>query len=80
MPISLEEFANPKFVKYQERYPMSYSTTDKYNEICPRDYPPRYQGSDNIPGWKTAGYTPNSQSTRVERIKIRSDDITLRPY
>jgi len=81
MPISMEEFSNPKFIKYQERYPMSYSKLDKYNEICPRDYPPRYQGSEGREGgFKFAGYNPNHQSTRIEKFRIRSDDITLKPY
>ena len=81
MPISIEAFAVPQFTRLQQRYPMSYNKEDRFNEVCPRDYASRYQGTvGREGGWKTAGYNPNSQSTRVERIKIRSDDITLKPY
>lgn len=80
MPIDISEFANPKFIKYQERYPMSYSKLDRYNEVCPRDHSTRYQGSDNTSGWKFAGYNPNHQSTRIEKFRIRNDDVTLKPY
>jgi hypothetical protein len=81
MPISIEEFANPKFVKYQERYPMSYNKEDRFNEIFPMHFAGRYPGNEGREGgFKFGGYNSNSQSTRVERIKIRSDNITLRPY
>jgi hypothetical protein len=41
----------------------------------------RYPGTEGREGgWKQAGYNPNHQSTRVEQIRVRSDDITLKPY
>lgn len=81
MPISMDEFSTPTFIRLQPRYPMSYNKEDRFNEICPRDFANRYQGDiGREGGWKCAGYNPNSQSTRIEKIKIRSDSITLRPY
>ena len=81
MPISIEEFSTPKWIKYQERYPLSYDKEDRFNEINPRHFAGRYQGTEGREGgWKQAGYNPNHQSTRVERIRVRSDDITLKPY
>jgi len=81
MPISIEEFANPKWVRLQNRYPMSYNKEDRFNEICPRHFAGRYPGSEGREGgWKQPGYNPNHQSTRVERIRVRSDGITLKPY
>ena len=81
MPISIDEFASPKLVRLMDRYPISYDKQDRFNEICPRDSALRYQGSEGREGgWKLAGYNPNHQSTAIERITIRSDDITLKPY
>ena len=80
MPISIEEYAAPEFVKTQERYPMSYDKTDRFNEINPRHNVERYPGDQGREGgWKQAGYSPEHQTTRIEQITIRSDDITLKP-
>lgn len=81
MPISIDEYATPKFVRLQDRYPMSYNKEDRFNEINPRHYVGRYPGEEGREGgWKQAGYNPNHQTTRVEKIRVRSDDVTLKPY
>jgi hypothetical protein len=81
MPIDISEYATPKFVRLQDRYPMSYDKEDRFNEICPRHYAGRYLGDQGREGgWKQPGYNPNHQSTSVERIRVRLDDITLKPY
>lgn len=81
MPISIEEFSEPKFIRYQERYPLSYDKMDRFNEVNPRHLASRYPGDEGREGgWKQAGYNPNHQSTTVERIMVRSDDVALRPY
>ncbi len=81
MPISIEEFATPAFTRLQQRYPMSYNKEDRFNEINPMHSASRYMGSEGREGgWKYAGYNPNHQSTRVEKIRVRSDDVSLKPY
>lgn len=81
MPISMSEFATPKWTKLQDRYPMSYDKEDRFNEVCPRHFPGRYQGDQGREGgWKQPGYNPNHNSTRVETIRVRSDSITIKPY
>ena len=81
MPIPISDFANPAWIKHQERYPMSYTKEDRFNEINPRHEAGRYPGEEGREGgWKQAGYNPNHQSTSLERIRVRSDNITLRPY
>ena len=81
MPIDISEYTTPKFIKLLDRYPMSYNKEDRFNEICPRHYAARYQGDEGREGgWKQPGYNPNHQSTTLERIRIRSDNITLKPY
>lgn len=81
MPIPIEDYATPRFTRYQERYPYSYQKEDKFNEINPRHYAGRYQGEEGREGgWKQAGYNPNHQVTRIEQIRVRSDDVSLKPY
>ena len=81
MPISMDEFARPKFERLRDRYPMSYLKEDRFNEICPRHFAGRYQGDvGREGGWKQPGYNPNHQSTRVEEIRVRSDNINIKPY
>ena len=81
MPISIEEYSLPTWIRYQIRYPLSYNKTDRFNEINPRHAANRYVGDEGREGgWKLPGYNPNHQSTRVERIMIRSDTITIKPY
>lgn len=78
MPIPIEEFATPRFVKLENRYPMSYDKRDRFNEVFPMDNVQRC-GHGSRDGWKQAGYNPNHQTTKLEHIDVRSDDITLRP-
>lgn len=81
MPVDISEYATPQFIKIQERYPLSYYKEDRYNEINPRHEAGRYPGDQGREGgWKQAGYNPNHQSTRIEKIRIRTDNITLKPY
>jgi hypothetical protein len=58
---------------------MSYDKRDRYNTVNPRMDMARHAGVRDS-GWKQAGYNPNHQSTRIERIKLTNDDISLKPY
>ena len=80
MPIPIEDYATPRFIKMADRYPMSYDRLDKFNEINPMHFVGRYRGTEGRDGgWKQAGYNPNHQSTTVYRIRVRSDQITIKP-
>jgi hypothetical protein len=79
MPLSENDYREPYWIKLRDRYPMSYDKKDRYNTINPRNEMARYNG-DRDTGWKQAGYNPNHQSTRVERINLYSENITLKPY
>ena len=77
MPISIEDFATPAFVRHRVRYVGNTSTDHKarfpnYEEGNPRSW----RGED---GWKQAGYNPSHQSTRVEKVNLYTDDFTLKP-
>ncbi len=81
MPIPIEAYAKPEFIRIRERYPMSYDKEDRFNEINPRHAVGRYPGDEGREGgWKQAGYNPNHQSTTIEHIRVRADGITLKPY
>lgn len=81
MPIPISDFATPSWIRYQERYPLSYNKDDRFNEVNPMTTPARSMGNAGpYGGWKYPGYNPNHNSTRCETIKIRSDNLTLRPY
>ena len=72
MPISIEDYQEPKFIKYKTRYPLSENSNDRFYkfETNPRSY------RDGV--FKQEGYNPKHNLTRVEQININSDDITAR--
>lgn len=80
MPIPIEEFANPSFTKFREGYTIARITNKqaKYSEIVwiEENDMRRYRDGQ----WPRAGFNPNSQSTRVERVRITNDTLTLNPY
>jgi hypothetical protein len=81
MPISIEAFATPQFTRIPTGYPYSTQKTDRFNEINPKQEAGRFIGTEGREGgWKQGGYNPNHQTTRIEKIRVRSDDITLKPY
>jgi hypothetical protein len=57
---------------------MSYDKKDRFNTVNPRLNARRHGGTEN--GWKQAGYNPNHQSTRIEKINLTGDEISLKPY
>lgn len=74
MPISLEEYREPKWIKHRTRYTMAGIEDQKARFINYEDYPRNYRGGDI----KRPGYNPNHQSTRVERINLKVDNLTLK--
>ncbi len=81
MPISENEYREPRFIKYQDRYPMSYDKNDRYTATLTnaRVLPARANSVDGS-GWKQPGYNPNHNSTTMERVNLTTDSPTFRPY
>lgn len=74
MAIPIEAYRQPKWTKYRTRYPFSIDKKDKFYKF---DTDPRsFRGGD----FKQAGYNVNHDSTRIERVNLKSDDYTLKPY
>ena len=81
MPITEDEYREPRLARYQERYPMSYDKNDRFTGtiVNPKVFVGRSVSIDGT-GWKQPGYNPNHNSTSIEKINITTDNITLRPY
>lgn len=76
MPISLDEYANPAWIRHRVGYTIAAIHDKKARFMNYENYPRDYRGGDI----KRPGYNPNHQSTRIERINLTSDSLTLRPY
>lgn len=81
MPVSENEYREPQFVKYQERYPISYNKNDRYLDtvVNPRVFEGRSHGGARTE-WKAPGYNPNHNSTTLERVNLTTDSPSFRPY
>lgn len=76
MPIPIEAFREPKFIKHQTTYPLSYNKRDRFYKF--ETNPRSYRGADDTVNFKQGGYNPNHQSTRVERVNLYVDEYTLK--
>ncbi len=80
MPIAIEEFATPKFIRMRTRYTVAgiENHQARFSQVVydTQNDARKYRNGD----WPRAGYNPNHQSTRVERVRLVSDDYTLKPY
>lgn len=76
MPIPIEAFVNPKWIRLQERYTIAGIENAKARFIDFENYPRNYR--DGV--FPQAGYNVNHNSIRVERVNLKNDDITLLPY
>jgi len=75
MPISMDEYSTPSWIRYKEGYTIARQTNKRSRFINFGDYPRNYRGGD----FPQAGYNPNHQSVRVEKVNLYNDDITLKP-
>ncbi len=87
MPVSLAEYANPRWVKMRTRYPWVEDKNYNYKNmtIRPGTFLARYQ-TDHVnvrdDGWKAPGYEANHDSVTIERVNTRVDTTLKgrRPY
>lgn len=81
MPVSENEYREPQFIKYQERYPISYDKNVRYTDTVVS--PSVFQGRSNSvdgSGWKPPGYNKNHNSTKTERVNLTTDSPSFKPY
>lgn len=81
MPISESELREPKFIKYQDRYPLSYDKNARYTDtiVSPRVFVGRSNSVDGT-GWKQPGYNPSHNSTTIERVNLISENPSFKKY
>lgn len=73
MPIDISEYAEPKFTRMKERHPLTEDSKDKflpYSEMT-RNY-------RDAAGFPQAGYNPNHNSTKTEKINLQTEDYSLK--
>lgn len=84
MPISISEYATPRFTKYRERYPWTLDKNYRYRNLTinPRHPAARYAGDDRGLGWRDPGYNPNHNSIRTETVNLNTDttEQSFLPY
>jgi len=80
MPIPMSSYALPRWIRLRERYTIAGVENQKarFSEILHDTANDRrkYKYGE----WLQAGYNPNHDSTRVEKIRLDSDDVTLKGY
>lgn len=74
MPIDISEFAEPRWIRLRTRYTIAGLTSAKERFMKFEQYPRSYRNGV----FPQAGYNPNHNSTRVEKIRLDSDDYTLK--
>ena len=75
MPIPIEDFSEPKFIKYEECWTLVPDKKARFMRF--EDYPRNYRGEGGT--FPQAGYNPDHQSTTIEKINLYSDDYTEKP-
>ncbi len=81
MPVSENEYREPRFIKYKERYPMTYDKNARYTDtIVNSKVNQARANSIDGSGWKQPGYNPNHNSTTTEKINLTTENPTFKPY
>lgn len=80
MPISIDEYALPRWVRVRERYTVAgiENQKAKFSEIVHDTANNKRKYRHGV--WLQPGYNPNHNSTRVESTRLDSDDYTLKGY
>jgi hypothetical protein len=85
MPISINEYANPRWVKIRPRYPWVTEKNYAYRNLTinPRTPVGRYNAdATRGDGWKAQGYNPNHNSVKTEVVRTNTDTTArgFKPY
>jgi hypothetical protein len=81
MPISLDEFRKPRFNRFKERYPFVEDKNFRMTAtmVGSKLFQGRFNSNDGS-GWKTPGYNPNHDSINTERVNLRAESPSYKPY
>jgi len=76
MPLSIDDFRYPKFVKQNKRYPFGEDKKDKFYATTGDSHIRRYK----LGSFPQQGYNPNSNVVEPKDININTEEYTLPPY
>lgn len=76
MPLSIEDFREPKFIRWQEKKPFGENVKDKF--YATSDRPRSYRSEDGA--FPQPGYNPNANQVTPRKVNINTDNLTLPPY
>ena len=76
MPISMDAFAYPEFVKYKPLLPFGENKQDKFYATTGDSHKRRYKNGS----FPQQGYNPHLNQAKPRKININKDDYTLPPY
>lgn len=76
MPIPIEAYAKPQWVRVKERYTIAGITNQRARFIDYGQYKRNYRHGY----FPQPGYNPNHNSTRLERVRLDSDNVTHKGY
>lgn len=80
MPLSLGDYALPRWIRLRDRYTVAGVENQKarFSQITYETANNKRKYRDGA--WLQAGYNPNHDSTQIEKIRLDSDNITLKGY
>ena len=73
MPISIEDFREPKFIRWQEKKPFSENVKDKFYELS--DRPRSYRSEDG--SFPQEGYNPNLNQATPRKVNLAVESPAL---
>lgn len=76
MPIPIEAYAKPEWVRLRDRYTVAGIENQKARFIDYGAYPRSYRNGY----FPQPGYNPNHNSITIERVRMDNDDVVHRPY
>jgi len=81
MPIAESEFQKPRFIRYQDRYPLAYDKFQRYTDtvVAPKNYQARSNSLDGRGNWKQPGYNPNHNSITIEKVSLTNESPQFKP-
>lgn len=77
MPLTDEDFRNPKFIRIKPTYPFSENPKDKFLKF--EDYPRSYRNIDGTAGFKLPGYNTVTKPITQPKIDVNVEGLALPP-
>lgn len=73
MALSMNDFRNPYFIRYNEGHTLTRDTHDRYIDYASEDMKRHFRGTTPQPG-----YNANNPTTVLPRVRLDVDAVSLR--